>query len=70
MAELLGLKARHGATNTKADLAKIRKLLKTRQDNKVLDTAKRPDEKSNEREFYVAGNAAPAHSTADSTVDL
>jgi hypothetical protein len=59
VAELLGLKARHGGDNTKADLAKIKGLLKTWQQKKVLDTAKRPDEKGNEREFYVGGSAAP-----------
>jgi hypothetical protein len=56
IAELLGLKARHGGDNSKAELAKIKKLLKTWHGNKVLDTAKRPDEKSTEREFYVCGN--------------
>jgi AAA domain/Bifunctional DNA primase/polymerase, N-terminal len=59
VAELLGLKARHGGDNTKADLAKINKLLNTWCHNKVLDIAKRPDEKSRDREFYIGGSAAP-----------
>jgi hypothetical protein len=62
VAELLGLKARHGGENSSAELAKIKKLLKTWCGNKVLDIAKQPDEKSNEREFYVAGSATqPPH---------
>ena len=44
---------------TAADLAKIKGLLTTWHQNKVLDIAKRPDEKSNDREFYVGGSAAP-----------
>ena len=59
VAEALGLKARHGGDNTKADLAKIKGLLKKWHQNKVLDIAKRPDEKGNDREFYVGGSAAP-----------
>jgi hypothetical protein len=68
VAELLGLKARHGGDNTKADLAKIRKLLKTWHQNKVLDIAMRPDEKSRDRETYVGGSAAPqpAHTNGSS----
>jgi hypothetical protein len=59
VAELLGLKARYGCDNTKADLAKIKELLRTWRQNKVLGIAKRRDEKSNDREFYVGGSAAP-----------
>jgi hypothetical protein len=59
VAELLGLKARHGGDSTKADLAKINKLLKTWRQSNILDIAKRPDEKSKDREFYISGSAAP-----------
>ena len=55
------------ADNTKADLAKIKQLLKTWQQNKVLDTEERLDEKSNKREFYVSGSDAPQPLTSERT---
>ena len=70
VADMLGLKARYGIENTAADIAKIRKLLNTWHQNKVLGIAKRPDEKSNEREFYVAGEALVEASGNVSPVDF
>ena len=53
-----------GGDNSKADLSKINKLLKTWRQNKVLDIEKRPDEEYKEREFYIGGSAT-AHPTSN-----
>jgi hypothetical protein len=57
LAKLLKIKVQYGAENNPADIARIKSIIKTWMNNKVLAIDERTDKHRNKREFIIPGPA-------------